>query len=54
MLTFQQWEKNMAKYFIWVVQQIKVVGCCSGVQALPIRRYAATPVDVLAGEVTGV
>ena len=39
-------------YTIWVVQQPKVVDCCSGVQALAVRRSCGvTPVDILAVEV---
>ena len=41
--------------FLWVVQQSKVVGCCSGVQALTVRGYCVvTPLDVLAIEVANV
>ena len=37
------------------MQQSKVVGCCTGVQALTVRRcFVVTAVDVLAVEVTNV
>jgi len=36
-----------AGYSFWIVQQLKVVRCCPGGQALPVRRcWAITPVVV--------
>jgi len=38
---------------LWVVQQLKVVGCCPGVQALTVRGcFVVAPVDMLAVEAT--
>jgi len=40
---------------LWVVQQLKVVGCCPGDQALIFRRCCSiTPIDVLAVEVASI
>ena len=42
-------------YSLWVMQQVKVIGCCPGVLTLTIRRcFAAVQVDMLAVEVTNI
>jgi len=46
-------ESRNYSYFVWVIQQSKVVGCCPVVQTLTVRRcFVKTPVDMLAVEVT--
>jgi len=39
---------------LWVVQQLKVVGCCPGDLALTVRSCAIIPADVLAVEVASI
>jgi len=42
-------------YFLWVLQQRKVVGCCPGDRVLTVRRcFAVSPVDMLAVEVASI
>ena len=47
-------ESGQTGYFLWVMQQFKVVGCCPGVQAFTVRCFVVTPVDMLAVEVTNI
>jgi len=46
-------ERSETDYFLWVIQQSKVIGCCPGFQALTVRRcFVVTTVDMLAVEAT--
>ena len=50
---FHPWKEKPTSF--WVIQQSKVVGCCSGVQALTIRGCCViTPAEMLAVEVANI